>query len=102
VGSEMCIRDRPIPLKFINCEIVNFPKAFKLASTLAKIHLLNPTADSFLLPEPIKIAINSASLKALLPFSINFSRGLSSSDQCVIGKLVGSKLSLLKISILQK
>ena len=76
----------PIPLKAINCEIDSFPKAFKLVSTLAKIRLLKPTADSFLLPEPIKIAINSASLKTLLPFNISFSRGLSSSDQFVIGK----------------
>ena len=57
----------------------------------AKIRLLSATADSFLLPEPIKMATNSASLKALLPLSIIFSRGLSSSDQWVIGKLVASK-----------
>ncbi|MNG16483.1 hypothetical protein D3C84_1004030 [compost metagenome] len=75
----------PIPLKFINCEMDIFPKTFKL-SALAKILLLKSTADSFRLPEPIKIAINSASLKAFLPLSINFSRGRSSSDQFVMGK----------------
>ena len=63
----------------------------KLLLTLAKIRLLSATADSFLLPEPIKMATNSASLKALLPLSIIFSRGLSSPDQWVIGKLVASK-----------
>jgi hypothetical protein len=48
--------------------------------------LLKSTADSFLLPEPIKIAINSASLKTLFALEHQFSRGLSSSDQLVIGK----------------
>ena len=38
-----------------------------------KIRLDRSTALSFLLPEPIKIAINSASDKALLPFNNSFS-----------------------------
>jgi hypothetical protein len=46
----------PIPLKVINCVMVSFPSAFKLLSTLDKILLLNPTADSFRLPDPIKMA----------------------------------------------
>jgi hypothetical protein len=76
----------PIPLNCINCDKLSLPNAFKFWLTLANIRLLKSTAVSFLLPDPIKIAINSASLKAFLPLSINFSRGLSSSDQLLMGK----------------
>ena len=71
----------PIPLNSISCFRDNFPRALKLLSTLAKIRLHSSTALSFLLPEPIKIATNSASLNAAFPLSLNFSRGRSSCDQ---------------------
>ncbi|MCY1243260.1 hypothetical protein D3C86_1585740 [compost metagenome] len=73
----------PIPLKVINCSLESFPKAFRF-STLANMRLLKATALSVKFPEPIKMAISSALLKASLPLSFSFSRGLSSSAQFLI------------------
>ncbi len=69
----------PIPLNFCKSATDNFPSLFKLLSIEAKILLDKSTALSFRLPEPIKIAINSASDNADFPFNTNFSLGLSSS-----------------------
>lgn len=56
----------PIPLNAVSCLIDSFPNSLKLLSVLAKIRLDNATALSVLVPEPIKIATSSASLKARL------------------------------------
>ena len=69
--------------KFI---IDNFPSSFKLFSIDAKIRWLNATALSLRLPDPINMAISSASLSVLLPFCNIFSLGLSSSLQFFIEK----------------
>jgi len=47
-------------------------------STDSKIRFESSTALSCLFPEPIKIAINSASESAVIPFRSSFSLGLSS------------------------
>jgi hypothetical protein len=51
-----------------------------------------------LLPDPIRIAISSALLKALAPLKINFSLGLSSSDHDFIVSL----LWLIKTKVKKK
>ena len=80
----------PIPLNFVRSETTNFPNLFKLLSIEAKILFDSATALSFLLPEPIKIAINSVSDNAVFPFKSNFSLGLSSSAQDFIGIILFS------------
>ena len=71
----------PIPLNSHNFSTDNFAKALILPFTDCNILFDKPTALSSLFPEPIKIAINSASDKANLPFATNFSLGLSSKAQ---------------------
>src|SRR5688572_24504610 len=62
----------------------NLLNAERLLFTESRICLDNSTADCSLFPLPIKIAISSAADNADLPLDINFSRGWSSSLQCLI------------------
>ena len=57
-----------------------------ISLTDANILLLKSTALSSLLPEPIKMATNSALLSELIPFINNFSLGRSSILQDFIEK----------------
>jgi hypothetical protein len=59
----------PMPLNLQSSTTVSFASAFKSLLQECKIRLLNSTAVSVVEPEPIKIAINSASVKVLLPLS---------------------------------
>jgi len=71
----------PIPLNFKRSLIDNLPIAKRSLFTEAKTRLDKSTADSFLDPEPIIMASNSALVSAALPFTKSFSLGRSSSAQ---------------------
>ncbi len=90
----------PIPLNCFKSEIESFPNLFKSFLMELKIRFESSTAVSFLLPELINMAINSASDSAPLPFESNFSRGLSSSAHALIFNFSGYIFLYPEISVL--
>jgi hypothetical protein len=68
----------PIPYIDMNSFKDIFPGSFRLFLPSNKISFASSTALLFLLPEFMRIAINSGSLKLSLPFSNSFSRWQSS------------------------
>src|SRR5690606_24145763 len=76
----------PIPLKEVSCFRFIFPNWFKLFWEEERILLHRSTALSLVLPDPIRIARSSASVKDNLPFAISFSLGRSPVAQFFIVK----------------
>src|SRR5574344_106916 len=74
----------PIPLYAISWSTEDLPIESKLFLKSESILLESSTADSEVFPEPIRIAINSALLKAASPCLSIFSRGRSSSAHCLM------------------
>ena len=78
----------PIPLNFWRSERERRAKLWRLSPISDRILLDKSTAVSFLFPDPIKMAINSALDNADFPFNNSFSLGLSSSAHSVITLLL--------------
>jgi len=66
----------PIPWNLINSSTDSFANSFRLLLAEINIFLAKETALSFLLPDPIKMAISSASESDFFHFNTNFFRGL--------------------------
>jgi hypothetical protein len=64
--------------------MLSFPRLFRLLSAMESNSLPRSTADLAFVPEPIRIASNSASLNEDVPLWYNFSLGRSSTAQSVI------------------
>ena len=77
----------PMPRKAISSSTVRRASRPRLLSTVPRIRCESCTAVSLLLPDPIKIAISSASLSAAAPLSRIFSRGRSSSANSLMRSL---------------
>lgn len=74
----------PMPLIFLKSLMVNFPNSLRLLLAEANTFFAKSTADSFFVPLPMMIASNSVSVSAEQPFWSIFSRGRSSSAQCLM------------------
>ena len=69
----------PSPLKRAKSRTCHLPRRCRLLPASASTRCIRATALSSVLPEPIRMASSSASVRASAPFCIIFSRGRSSS-----------------------
>ena len=72
----------PMPLNREKSRTSHLPRRLRSLPQAASMRCISVTAVSSVLPEPMRIASSSASLKASAPFCIIFSRGRSSAAHC--------------------